>query len=51
MVGSGKASHSGRITPRTPNLWLGPKGAFTESGTGQMVHERGVAAALSAKIE
>lgn len=29
-----------------PNLWLGPKGAFTESGTGQMIHERGVAAGL-----
>jgi site-specific recombinase XerD len=29
-----------------PNLWLGPRGAFTESGMGQMVHERGVAAGL-----
>jgi site-specific recombinase XerD len=29
-----------------PNLWLGPKGAFTESGMGQMIHERGVAAGL-----
>jgi len=29
-----------------PNLWLGPKGAFTESGMGQMIHDRGVAAGL-----
>ena len=29
-----------------PSLWLGPKGAFTESGMGQMIHERGVAAGL-----
>ena len=29
-----------------PNLWLGPKGAFTESGMGQMIHERGLAAGL-----
>ena len=29
-----------------PNLWLAPKGAFTESGMGQMIHERGVAAGL-----
>ncbi len=28
------------------NLWLGPKGAFTESGMGQMIHDRGVAAGL-----
>ena len=29
-----------------PNLWLGPKGAFTESGMGQMIHDRAVAAGL-----
>ncbi|MDR3471021.1 MAG: tyrosine-type recombinase/integrase [Devosia sp.] len=29
-----------------PSLWLGPKGAFTASGMGQMIHERGVAAGL-----
>jgi site-specific recombinase XerD len=29
-----------------PNLWLGPKGAFTESGMGQMIHDRGVTAGL-----
>ena len=29
-----------------PNLWLGPKGAFTDSGIGQMIHERGLAAGL-----
>ena len=28
------------------NLWLGPKGPFTESGMGQMIHERGVSAGL-----
>lgn len=33
-----------------PNLWLGPKGAFTESGMGQMVHERGLAAGLGAHV-
>ena len=25
-----------------PNLWLGPRGAFTESGVGQMIHGGGV---------
>jgi site-specific recombinase XerD len=33
-----------------PNLWLGPKGAFTESGMGQMIHERGVAAGLGEHV-
>ena len=33
-----------------PNLWLGPKGAFTESGMGQMIHERGVAAGLGSHV-
>ena len=33
-----------------PNLWLGPKGAFTESGMGQMIHERGVAAGLGGHV-
>jgi site-specific recombinase XerD len=28
------------------NLWLAPRGAFTESGMGQMIHERGLAASL-----
>ncbi len=29
-----------------PNLWLGPKGAFTDSGIGQMIHDRGRTAGL-----
>jgi site-specific recombinase XerD len=33
-----------------PNLWLGPKGAFSESGMGQMVHERGVSAGLGEHV-
>ena len=33
-----------------PNLWLGPRGAFTESGMGQMIHERGVAAGLGEHV-
>ena len=33
-----------------PNLWLGPKGAFTESGMGQMIHGRGVAAGLGEHV-
>jgi site-specific recombinase XerD len=33
-----------------PNLWLGPRGAFTESGMGQMIHERGVAAGLGSHV-
>ncbi|MGD0408086.1 MAG: tyrosine-type recombinase/integrase [Candidatus Limnocylindrales bacterium] len=33
-----------------PSLWLGPKGAFTESGMGQMIHERGVAAGLGSHV-
>ena len=32
------------------NLWLGPKGPFTESGMGQMIHERGVSAGLGDHI-
>jgi site-specific recombinase XerD len=33
-----------------PNLWLGPRGAFIESGMGQMAHERGVAAGLGEHV-
>lgn len=33
-----------------PNLWLGPRGAFTDSGLGQMLHERGVAAGVGEHV-
>jgi site-specific recombinase XerD len=33
-----------------PNLWLGPKGPFTDSGIGQMVQDRGRAAGLGDHI-
>ena len=46
----GGSRYGKRLRPhhaaRLPNLWLGPKGAFTESGMGQMIHERGVVAGL-----
>ena len=42
----GGTRHGKSIPPHhsahLPNLWLGPKGAFTESGMGQMIHERGL---------
>jgi site-specific recombinase XerD len=47
---NGGPRHGKSIPPHhsahLPNLWLGPKGAFTESGMGQMIHARGVTAGL-----
>ena len=46
----GGTRHGKSIPPHhsahLPNLWLGPKGAFTESGIGQMIHERGLTGGL-----
>jgi site-specific recombinase XerD len=46
----GGTRHGKSIPPHhsahLPNLWLGPKGSFTESGIGQMIHERGLTAGI-----
>jgi site-specific recombinase XerD len=50
----GGSRYGKRLAPHhsayLPNLWLGPKGAFSESGMGQMVHERGLSAGLGEHV-